>query len=322
MILYDTPQKRNPCYQRAQRMTPVGILVHSTGASNQWLKRYVDAPEVLGVNPFSNHWNNQNADKCMHAFIGLDKDGRCAVAHTLPYNVASWGCGRGINGSYNRDPVGHIQFEICEDHAPRSGKPPTKAQQDYYIEAMATAEAYCAYLCQLLNLSSDSITSHYEAAAKGYASNHGDPRNWMRIYGDSMDKFRARVAARMQSQPVDITIIKSEGGAGMNILRVGSSGPEVKALQEELQKLGFNLGKWGADGKYGAATSLAVRDFQARYGLEEDGVWGQASADMLKIVQEAMSTPAPGIDRAALLTELEALTTRQQAIIRTLREAG
>ena len=64
---------KNLCYKSAQKMVPKGIVVHSTGANNPFLKRYVDCPEKLGENKYKNHWNNPKPDGrevCVHAFIG------------------------------------------------------------------------------------------------------------------------------------------------------------------------------------------------------------------------------------------------------------
>ena len=33
---------KNGCYIVGKKHTPKGIMVHSTGANNPWLKRYVD----------------------------------------------------------------------------------------------------------------------------------------------------------------------------------------------------------------------------------------------------------------------------------------
>ena len=199
MKLYETPQTKNAAYIKARPINPIGIFVHSTGASNATLKRYVDAPALLGTNLYGNHWNKTTATKAVHAFIGLDANKEVAVCHCLPYNIACWGAGGGSKGSYNYNPQAHVQFEICEDDAPRSGKAPTQVQRDYYNAAFLAAEEYCAYLCKLLNLSPYSIVGHYEAAKRGYASNHSDPANWMSIFGDSMDNFRARVATRLKN---------------------------------------------------------------------------------------------------------------------------
>lgn len=206
MKIYNVMQTKNPAYVLARPTRPIGILVHSTGASNNELRRYVDAPQVLGKNQYGNHWNSPKQNKSMHQFIGLDINREVAVAHTLPYNIACWGAGAGPKGSANRDPYAHIQFEVCEDNAPRSKLPPTKAQTEYYNAVWKLTEDYCVHLCEKFGFTADNITSHYEAHQAGLASNHGDPRNWMKIYGDSMDKFRARVAARLQEDEVTVPV--------------------------------------------------------------------------------------------------------------------
>ena len=181
-------QTKNRCYLAAKPADQIGILVHSTGANNKYLKRYVDAPEFVGVNQYNNHWNNSKADKCMHAFIGLDINKEPMVIQTLPYEYACWGSGSGKKGSYNRNPTAHIQFEICEGSA---------TDADYYWRIIKTAEDYCVYLCRKFGFTADNITSHVEAYKAGYASNHGDPNSWMKNFGDNMNKFRERVAAAL-----------------------------------------------------------------------------------------------------------------------------
>lgn len=176
-------QTKNRCYQQGLKVTHTGILVHSTGAVNRNLNRYVDAPEYLGKNKYENHWNTEKADKAMHAFIGYDKDEKVIVAETLPLTISCWGSGSGKNGSCNRT---HIQFEICQ------GSDTDKA---YYQAAIAVAEKYCAHLCKERGWTADDIISHKEAAESGKASNHGDPDSWMKKFGDSMDEFRSRVNA-------------------------------------------------------------------------------------------------------------------------------
>ena len=59
------------------------------------------------------------------------------------------------------------------------------------------------------------------------------------------------------------------------VLRRGSAGNDVRALQEKLISLGYACGAAGADGKYGAATEAAVRLFQRERGLASDGIAGE-----------------------------------------------
>ena len=60
----------------------------------------------------------------------------------------------------------------------------------------------------------------------------------------------------------------------LRTLRKGMKGDDVLALQNALLILGLSLGKWGADGSFGAATDAAVKLFQKRNGLKADGIVG------------------------------------------------
>lgn len=54
----------------------------------------------------------------------------------------------------------------------------------------------------------------------------------------------------------------------------GMEGAHVVELQNALISLGYDLGKYGADGDFGKDTEKAVRQFQEDYDLETDGVFG------------------------------------------------
>jgi hypothetical protein len=188
---------KNDCYKKATKMTPKGIAVHSTGANNPTLRRYVQPDDgLLGKNTNNNHWNRSGVDKCVHGFIGKDKNGNVQVYQTLPFNIACWGIGKGKKGSYNYDPTGHIQFEICED---------ALNDEKYFNEAFGKAIEFCAYLCKEFNLSVDTIVSHNEAAKKGYGSNHADCDHWLKKFGKDMNWFRNEVKAKLDGGTKDTT---------------------------------------------------------------------------------------------------------------------
>lgn len=73
----------------------------------------------------------------------------------------------------------------------------------------------------------------------------------------------------------------TEEGA-RNWLQEGDKGDEVKAMQEGLIYLGYDLGKYGADGDFGDDTEKAVKEFQADNGLIADGEYGPLSKDALE----------------------------------------
>lgn len=125
-------------------MAPKGIVVHSTGANNPNLKRYVDAPAEVGVNQYGNHWNNpasvMGRSVCVHSFIGYALNKEVKVANILPYDICCWGVGSGSKGSYNYNPA-YIQFEMCEDDC---------KNKEYFEAVYNVAVEYCVYLCKSL----------------------------------------------------------------------------------------------------------------------------------------------------------------------------
>ncbi len=77
-------------------------------------------------------------------------------------------------------------------------------------------------------------------------------------------------------QPAD-HLTETEPATSTRILRNGSEGADVKAMQTNLIRLGYSCGKWGADGDFGDATEMALKKFQAEHGLEADGEYGPLS---------------------------------------------
>lgn len=63
----------------------------------------------------------------------------------------------------------------------------------------------------------------------------------------------------------------------IKVLRNGSKGSSVKALQTLLIGYGYSCGRWGADGDFGAGTESAVKAYQKANGLGVDGIVGPAT---------------------------------------------
>lgn len=184
----------NDCYKKGKKMTPKGIMVHSTGANNPNLCRYVGPDDgKLGKNKYNNHWNQSGHEKCVHAFIGKLADGSIATYQTLPWNYEGWHSGSYSNSyiSKSANKNGYIGFEICEDD---------KTDASYLTLVYNEAVELCAYLCKeykLDPLADGVIISHKEGHDRKMASNHGDPDYWFKKHGMSMDNFRKAVKAKM-----------------------------------------------------------------------------------------------------------------------------
>lgn len=185
----------NDCYKSGKKHTPKGIMVHSTGANNPWLKRYVGPDDgLLGVNVNNNHWNQPTPDGrkvCVHAFIGKLKDGSIATYQTLPWDIIGWHSGTGSLGSAkNANNNGYIGFEICEDGL---------ADPVYFGKVYREAVELCAYLCKRYNIKPEKpyLICHSEGAQLGIASGHADVMHWFPKFGKSMDTFRTDVKAEI-----------------------------------------------------------------------------------------------------------------------------
>ena len=178
----------NACYKAGKKIKPRGIMVHSTGANNPKLKRYVGPDDgLLGKNLFGNHWNQKmSRNVCVHAFIGKLKDGTIATYQTLPWDHRGWHGGGVSNDT-------HIGFEICEDNL---------KDANYFAKVYKEAVELCAYLCKMFDLTENNIICHSEGHDKGIASNHGDVMHWFPIHGKSLDTFRADVKALIAEKPV------------------------------------------------------------------------------------------------------------------------
>lgn len=182
---------KNDCYRAGRIIRPQGVMVHSTGANNPSVARYVPGDDVIGRNQYGNDWDRPGLEKCAHAFVGRFADGSVGTVQTLPWNRRGWHCGRGKNGSGNDT---HISFEICEDGL---------EDASYFEAVYQEAVELTASLCKEYNLdplADGVVICHQEGYRRGIASNHGDVLHWFPKFGKTMDNFRADVARWMEGE--------------------------------------------------------------------------------------------------------------------------
>lgn len=186
MNFYERLLEANECFTDNKPLTPKGIMVHSTGADNPNLCRYVGPDDgLLGLNNYNNHWNQPRPDNrkvCVHAFIGKLADKSVATYQTLPWIVRACHCGGSGNDT-------HLSFEMCED---------SLDDAVYFKAVFKEATELSAYLCKKFKLDpmkEGVLIGHYEGHKRGIASNHSDPSLWFKKFGITMDDFRKGVKA-------------------------------------------------------------------------------------------------------------------------------
>ena len=187
---------KNDCYRAGRTIRPQGVMVHSTGANNPSVARYVPGDDVIGRNQYGNDWDRPGLEKCAHAFVGRFADGSVGTVQTLPWNRRGWHCGRGKNGSANDT---HISFEICEDGL---------EDASYFEAVYQEAVELTTYLCKKYSLdplADGVVICHREGYQRGIASNHKDVLHWFPKFGKTMDDFRADVARWMEGEDETVT---------------------------------------------------------------------------------------------------------------------
>ena len=280
------------CFKETRKMDIKGVLLHSTGANNPNLKRYVQPSrddanyaslmQKLGQNVAGNDWNHQELQAGLNAWIGKLANGEITSVQTMPWEYRPWGCGSGNAGSCND---GWIQFEICEDNLADNG---------YFNQIYKEACELTAYLCKLYNLNPKGtvnfknknvpvILCHQDSARLGLGSNHADVYHWFTKFGKDMEQFRSDVAkliagdsSTIESSTTSSSSIPTTAANGTllytRLLNRGKEGNDVAALQEALNKLGYDCG--AVDGDFGGKTEAAVIAFQRANGLDDDGEAG------------------------------------------------
>ena len=206
---------RNECYITGKTIRPRGVMVHSTGANNPNVSRYVPGDPEIGQsgNPRWNVYHPGGKDigphpyiydqktkrcktcggrqVCVHAFLGKFADGQAGVVQTLPWTMRGWHSGSGKKGSAQNT---HIGFEICEDGL---------ADPEYFRAVYQEAVELTAYLCQQFGLdplADGVVICHQEGYRRGLASNHKDVLHWFPMHGKTMDDFRTDVARIMKGE--------------------------------------------------------------------------------------------------------------------------
>ncbi|MBO5887460.1 MAG: peptidoglycan-binding protein [Bacteroidaceae bacterium] len=92
---------------------------------------------------------------------------------------------------------------------------------------------------------------------------------------EALTKIREVGTKTSNKLSVDVEKIKKT-------LRFGSTGEEVKVLQQALVDLGYSLDKFGVDGIIGSETTAAIKKFQESVGLVANGVVGEETLEALK----------------------------------------
>ena len=139
-----------------------------------------------------------------------------------------------------------------------------------------------------LDYYSGTVTGHYGTVTQE-AVRRFQKKNGLTADGIAGPRTLAKLATLLGSGATGGTTSSGTTSSGATsssgaLLKQGSSGDAVRALQENLKTLGYYMGT--VTGTYGNLTKEAVRQFQKKNGLAADGVAGERT---LNKIYEVMS---------------------------------
>ena len=134
----------------------------------------------------------------------------------------------------------------------------------------------------------DSTTDLYYLNARYYDSKIARFMSEDTYTGEINDPLSLNLYTYCHNNP-----IKYVDPTGHAVAKVGTRGDTVQAIQEKLNKLGYNVGK--ADGVFGEQTKAAVIKFQKDNGLTVDGIVGNQTLTELYFEQSKQKAKANGI---------------------------
>lgn len=306
---------RNDCYTAGRKITPKGIMVHSTAT-----------PGVMAAVWFS-RWNKSykageiNRQVCVHAFLD-DKE----IWQYLPWNHRGWHAGGNANNT-------HIGFEICEPGGfSYAGSSMVvynvKKHEAYFRKAWQNAVNLCVFLCKEYGLTEKNIICHSEGFKKGIASNHADVMHWYPKHGESMDTFRAAVKAELYKKTEETTkfrlndVVAIKASAG----RYYPSGPYIPSwVKDTHHKITQTKVAGKPVFKGGKASVLLGRKVNKMTGKESAGIMTWVDNDELSMVsQEEKKSEPPTDSKKYYRVQVGVFSKKEnaEALLKKVKRAG
>ena len=176
MFRWNCWMKNSTAYAKNEKMTPEGIVVHSSGMNHPYLGYYVQPCSfdenydqlitIIGKNSKNNDYNHTHRNYNFHYWIGKRSDIKQTITlATIPFNMRTW------NDNY-------IHICICEDNL---------KDKNYLTECLRELVDICYVLCDFYDWEIDKIYDYSDL------TDHPDANYWFQMHGYSIDTVREAV---------------------------------------------------------------------------------------------------------------------------------
>lgn len=217
----------------------------------------------------SNYFKSVDRGASAHYFVD-----KTSVYQVVDDNDTAWAVGvnYGSNNLFgkctNRN---SISIEMCSNNG--------KIHEDTYKNTVKLTKK----LMKKYNIPESNVVRHYDVCSKICPGWKG----WTGTDVSIWKKFKKDISSTSSSS--SSTTKSSKPTVAKPTIKNGSKGTQVKYLQKDLNYLGFK----GADGKKLTVDSIAgtnvvyaLKQFQKKYSLEADGVYGENSYEKMKVVMK------------------------------------
>ncbi|MFT8313234.1 MAG: N-acetylmuramoyl-L-alanine amidase [Clostridium sp.] len=211
-----------------------------------------DKKIYIVIHDTGNRGTGANAQAHFNYFNGGDRQASANyfvddsnIMELVDPNLTAWHCGDGAGkyGITNRNSIG---IEICIN------------SDGNYDKAVSNALELTKNLMARYGIDTNHVVRHYDASRKNcpQSMNYNNWAGWT--------AFKARLGG------ATVTSSNNTGGGTTTVDNT------VLTIQKQLNAM--NGAGLVEDGISGANTIQAIKNFQAKYGLTVDGIWGQQSA--------------------------------------------
>ena len=197
--------------------------------------------------------------------------------------------------------IGYDQYEnqTLWNNVKNKGFDPSKTTKKVETDCARLVRVCCQYACEKVG-NGVKIPDFFTATLANALAKTGLFEKLTDAKYNTQDKFLMRGDIQVTKTKGHTWVIL-ENGSGIKstttnetVLKKGSKGAEVVALQNLLIGAGYPLPKYGADGDFGNETLEAVKSFQNAYGITVNGIADEKTLNALRAVQSVTKVLVTG----------------------------
>ena len=173
-------------------------------------------------------------------------------------------------GLHHYTPAGANRFKKADRYIKRGAGTPKVGDVVYFYSESKGRIGHVGIVYKVSNTTVYTIEGNTSGGSTLITNGGGVQKKSYKLTSTYIDGYGRPNYAGITADADDVSL-----ELGDRPLTNGCNGDDVKELQTALIQLGYDCGRWGADGDFGDATELAVEAFQKKHKLKVDGEYGE-----------------------------------------------